>query len=199
LLTWKNLLTFDPIFKKKLINYNNKFNINICGNFTLYDKDIFFSNKDNKRTIAIFDHFCFSNINYLKYCNVGVDSEILKPKIIIKFLKHTIDLALNNNYQVYYKTKTHNNKFMSKDYIKLIDNYKKDINFINVNVYSSALTIINKIDKVISMPLSTINFFLKDHNKNFLIYYPDIKKENYFSNYDEICFDKSNLEKFIKN
>ena len=88
---------------------------------------------------------------------------------------------------------------MSKEYIKLMENFKKNKNFNVIDPYSSPLNLINKVDKAISMPLSTINFFLKSINKNFITYYPDITKKNYFSNYNEICFDRSILEKFIKD
>lgn len=198
LLTWKKFLTFDLSFKKKLINYNDKFNIKICDKFSLFDKDVNLVNSSKEGTIIIFDHFCFSNINYLKYCNVGVDCEILRPKFIIKFLNDTIQIALRYNFQVYYKTKIHKNKLMSKEYIKLMENFKSNKNFNIIDPYSSPLNLINTVDKAISMPLSTINFFLKSFNKNFITYYPDITKKNYFSNYSEICFDRSILEKFIK-
>ena len=197
--SWPNFYVWNKYQENFIKSLPNKANTKIVGPILFQDQknvNTFLFKRKKGKSIALFDITIFRN--YL-YQTEGHLTNYENPDMAIKFINDILEICIQLNINIFYKSKRKFSKNVHPKYRSFINNISnKNFHFLDPNI--SSIFLIKNTNGCISFPYTSTSVLAKLNNKKTCFYDPSGDLQTIINQTSKIMViqSKSDLYKWIK-
>ena len=202
-ITWSNFFVWNKYQEYFVRSLSNKSKITIVKPITFDDKlnidlGLDLKSLENYKIISLFDVTIFRDF---LHNTEGFKIQYEVPEIAINFVKDVLDICIEKNIKIIYKSKRIKNNFYLHNAFQSYINKISDKNFLKVNPDVSIDFLIKKSNACISFPFTSSSVIAKLNNIPTCFYDPTSKlvSNKYQTNNIKLIKGKKNLKLWINS